>query len=158
MKESLLFVAYERVFWCSYIFWTTTAASIALLMHAPILHAQGVIPVDRSEANKLKPVEIPCIPPLHPLEFIASLQRRSHVMHQLLVECSKHIVEASGILVNSLYELESSVFDALHEHYQVGTKFSKVCSISMVIFIFQLMHFQAIIVVTTPTMIVLLSI
>lgn len=140
---------------CSYIFWTTTAASVALLMHAPILHAQGVIPVDPSEANKLKPMEIPCIPPLHPLHFIVSLQRRDHVMHQLLVERSKHIIEASGILINSLYELESSVFDALHEHYQVGAKSSKVCNISMVILFFQLMRFQAIIVVTTPTTVLL---
>lgn len=121
---------------CSYIFWTSTAASIALLMHAPILHAQGLIPVDPSEADKLKPMEIPCIPPLHPLDFTASLQRRHHPMHQLLVERSKHITDASGILINSLYELESSVFDALHEHYKVGTKSSKVCIISTLIYSF----------------------
>ncbi|KAG0586461.1 hypothetical protein KC19_2G092000 [Ceratodon purpureus] len=102
----------------SYILWTAGAASLSMLLHAPVLVAQGIIPMEDSETEKLKPVEFPCIPPLHPLEFIDSIATPGFL--------------ASGFLVNSVYELESAVFDALNKHYQVGAPSSKLQSIHSV--------------------------
>lgn len=118
---------------CSYFIWTNTAAALSLVLHAPVLQAQGIIPVDHSQGDKLQPVELPCIPPLHPLEFVESIQRRG-VKYNLLLETSRCILHvASGVLVNSLYELEASVFDALHEYYQVGAPSSKVTVIFVIL-------------------------
>jgi len=105
-------------------------------MHSPVLQAQGVIPIDHSDAEKLKPVELPCIPPLHPLEFIASMLHYGP-KYNVLQEGSRYILqEASGLLVNSVYELEPTVFDALNEHYHVGAPSSKVTTISETLYQF----------------------
>lgn len=113
--------------------WANTAAALSLVLHAPVLQAQGIIPVDHSQAHKLKPVEIPCIPPLHPLDFVEPMQRVGLKYH-LIMEISRCILEeVSGLLVNTLYEFESSVFDALNEYYQVGAPSSKVLNIRFVL-------------------------
>ena len=123
----------DYVFTCSYFIWTNIAAALSFVVHAPVLEAQGIIPVDHSQAEKLQPVELPCIPPLHPLEFVESLQRRG-VKYNLLLETSRCILQvASGVLVNSLYELEASVFDALHDYYHVGAPSSKVAILSVIL-------------------------
>jgi len=114
-------------FLCSYSFWTSTATSLALMMHVSVLRAQGHIPVNPEEGDKLRLVDIPCIPPVHPFEFFGAIQRPSHVMHKLVSNYADYHVHLCGILVNSVYELESSVFDALTEHY-VATPGSKVSS------------------------------
>lgn len=96
-----------------------------MMMHVSVLRAQGHIPVNPEEAEKLKLVDIPCLPPVHPFEFIGALQRANHVMHKMLSCYGDYHVRLCGILVNSVYELESAVFDALTEHY-VATPGSKV--------------------------------
>ena len=55
-----------------------------MLLHAPVLVAQGIIPMEDSETEKLKPVEFPCIPPLHPLEFIDSIATPGFVHDRML--------------------------------------------------------------------------
>ncbi|KAG0625760.1 hypothetical protein M758_2G079300 [Ceratodon purpureus] len=116
----------------SYILWTAGAASLSMLLHAPVLVAQGIIPMKDSETEKLKPVEFPCIPPLHPLEFIDTIATPGFV-HDRMLKLSETILKlASGFLVNSVYELESTVFDALNKHYQVGAPSSKLQSIHSV--------------------------
>ncbi|KAG0566034.1 hypothetical protein M758_7G031800 [Ceratodon purpureus] len=113
----------------SYIMWTAGAAPLSMLLQAPVLKAQGIIPMKASEAEKLKPVEFPCIPPLHPLDFIDTILEPGPGHDRLLVLSNNILELASGVLVNTVYELESSVFDALNKHYQVGAPSSKFESI-----------------------------
>ncbi|XP_024368207.1 UDP-glycosyltransferase 72B1 isoform X2 [Physcomitrium patens] len=109
----------------SYIFWTTTATSLAVMMHTAVLRAHGHIPLNLDDTDNLRAVEIPCIPPVHPFEFIGATQNSRHVMHVLLSSYPDYHVHVRGILVNSVHELESSVFEALNEHY-VGAEGSKL--------------------------------
>lgn len=102
------------------------------MMNVAVLRAQGHIPVNTEEGEKLGVVDIPCIPPVHPLDFIGAVQFLNHPMHPLLSNYDDYHVQLRGIFVNSNYALESSVFDALADHY-VGTPGSKVSTRSSII-------------------------
>ncbi|KAI5063115.1 hypothetical protein GOP47_0021662 [Adiantum capillus-veneris] len=103
-------------------FWTSTAAVYAMGTFLPELISKGHLPVKHGKEHKPWIVDaplldfIPGLPPFPvtdlPHEFISSPDPESP-MFQFMLSAFSRFKEAQRILVHSVYELESNVFDAL---------------------------------------------
>lgn len=93
-----------------YCFFTSPALFLSMTYLMPRFHAEGRIPVQANE----KPFDIPGFPPTNACDM--------HHMHmagtnpetiRTWVANSQSLWEAAGVIVNSVYELESAVIDGL---------------------------------------------
>ncbi|CAM6043631.1 unnamed protein product [Sphagnum compactum] len=79
---------------------------LSLLYSLRDFNAQGLLPVPSDG----KSLEIPCFPPIVPSDLPSNLPSPG-----LLVYEGERLWEAAGVLVNSVYELESEIIDGLQE-------------------------------------------
>nr|UYO37367.1 glycosyltransferase [Odontosoria chusana] len=108
-------------------FWTSSAASYAMGAHLPLLISRGWVPVQNSLLVQGKMWKgdaslVDCIPGLPPFpitdlpsQFVEAADL-SNPSLQFLAAAYEHAREAPSILIHSVYELESQVFDALKAH------------------------------------------
>lgn len=98
-------------------FYTANATSGSVLYHTQELVSKGIIPFKDDNL-------ITCIPgvlPLRPKEFPPSMQNQDTSAYrlQLTIEFFAHVHESEGLLLNTVYELEPKVIDALREKFPV---------------------------------------
>ncbi|CAI9094279.1 OLC1v1029990C1 [Oldenlandia corymbosa var. corymbosa] len=95
----------------SYMFFTSTAMSLSLLLHMPQL--------DRAHDCEFRdlsgPVELPGCVPLSGKDFLDGIQDRKNDAYKTLLELSKKYSQADGILINTFMELEYGALNALKE-------------------------------------------
>jgi hypothetical protein len=79
---------------------------LSLLYSLRDFNAQGLLPVPSDG----KSLEIPCFPPIVPSDLPSNLPSPGLLVHE-----GERLWEAAGVLVNSVYELESEIIDGLQE-------------------------------------------
>ncbi|KAJ7526531.1 hypothetical protein O6H91_16G013100 [Diphasiastrum complanatum] len=102
-----------------YVFDPSPAAFMSTVFHVPTLIAEGRLPLhfsqhklDNENTNGL--IAVPGLPPLHESDFHTSLQDISpKFMHDFFIRHCLRVTEASGILMNTFYELEPTAIDTL---------------------------------------------
>lgn len=100
-------------------FYTANATSCSVLYHARELLAKGILPFKDDDHNL-----VTCIPgvlPLRHYEFPPSLQSpdASAYRFQFTLKMFEHVHESAGLVLNTVYELEPKVIDALREKFPV---------------------------------------
>jgi hypothetical protein len=96
---------------------------ISLLCRLPELNAQGRIP---AQANG-QPYTIPGFPPIAPLDLPRTLQG-DQKKSEFLFYHGACLWRATGFLVNSVYELETSIIEGLKDMLQTGCQVNRVRS------------------------------
>jgi hypothetical protein len=86
---------------------------ISLLFALRELNVQGRIPAKKIIGGK--PYTIPGMPPIAPLELPRTLQGDIKTAEFLLYQ-GECLWRAAGVLVNSVYELESSIIEGLQDY------------------------------------------
>lgn len=104
--------------------WLQSAASYSVSLHVPLLVREGHMPV--TEKSKVLAAEnmitcIPAHPPLAPTELPSFYQVEdlSDFMVQFKVKPFLRVKEAAFVLINSFYDLEKNMFDALQRDHPV---------------------------------------
>ncbi|KAG1347410.1 anthocyanidin 3-O-glucosyltransferase 2 [Cocos nucifera] len=95
----------------SYIFFTSTAAMLALTLHLPTLHDK--IPEEFGELEGY--VEVPGVPPIPPISMPTPFMNKKSRDYTWFVYHGKRFLEAKGIIVNTFIELETGPLEALRE-------------------------------------------
>ena len=87
-----------------------------MFLYTPALAAQGILPVQPSEAAEL--VQIPGLPPMRRGNLSQSVQASSPVCQRFFAQyvhrcCQPAVEAAAGYFINSFYDLEPSCIDVL---------------------------------------------
>ncbi|KAM7491471.1 hypothetical protein LguiA_034392 [Lonicera macranthoides] len=94
-----------------YIFFTSTAMALSLLLHMPKIDAMYTC-----EFRDLPdPVQLPGCVPVHGKDFPDPVQDRTNEAYKMFLGNCKHYDLVGGIIVNSFMELEPGAFKALKE-------------------------------------------
>lgn len=99
-----------------YVICASQARILAVLLYTPALAAQGILPVQPSEAAEL--VQIPGLPPMRRGNLSPSVQASSPVCQRFFAQyvhrnCQPAVEAAAGYFINSFYDLEPSCIDVL---------------------------------------------
>ncbi len=84
-----------------------TTHYLSFIFNLPDFDKKGFLPILSND----KPLKIPGFPPILPCDVPKSVLDNN----QKRVYEGERLREAAGVLVNSAYELESSIFDGLHD-------------------------------------------
>ncbi len=84
-----------------------TTHYLSLIFSLPDFYKKGFLPI----LSNNQPLKIPGFPPILPCDLPKSVLDNN----QKRVYEGERLREAAGVLVNSAYELESSIFDGLHD-------------------------------------------
>ncbi|XP_008776255.2 UDP-glycosyltransferase 71K1-like [Phoenix dactylifera] len=93
----------------AYIFFTSTAAMLAATLHLPALHDR--IPVEFEDLAG--DVDIPGVPPVPPLCMPSPFLNKKSPVYTWFLYHGKRFLEARGIIVNTLMELEPGPLKAM---------------------------------------------
>lgn len=107
-----------------YCLFASPAHFLSLIYHLPSFNAQGLIPIKLDA----KPLMIPNFPPILPSDLPPS-QHAEGVRpnsHLFLKNQSEQLWKSAGVLVNTVYELESGVIEGLQKYLKDGSKTTKV--------------------------------
>ena len=95
----------------SYIYVTTSAMTLSLLLHLPVLHEE----ISCEYRVISKAILIPGCVPIHGRDLPCEFQDRSSLAYKVLLERSKRFSLCDGFMVNSFFELEEGIVKALQE-------------------------------------------
>ncbi|KAJ7518017.1 hypothetical protein O6H91_21G051000 [Diphasiastrum complanatum] len=98
-----------------YFFFPCPASTLSIMLNLPLLISQGHVPVASSAEPQL--VNLPGLPPFWNKD-LPDFVRQGHnedSLHSLprLKDCASKLIEAETILINTTYEIEANVIDAL---------------------------------------------
>lgn len=107
-----------------YCLFTSPVNFLSFIYHLQQFHAEGRIPIDWED----EPLRIPNFPAIGPgnvppSQHAASLNPNAH---RFLQDEAEVLLRAAGVLVNSIYELESEVIEGLN-HYLAEVSPDQVC-------------------------------
>ncbi|MCO5583766.1 hypothetical protein L7F22_037680 [Adiantum nelumboides] len=115
--------------------WTGNATTYYMISHLPQIISRGILPLPEGAGGKWK-VEAPLIDfvpglrPFHLTELPKELLETSDISHpryQFMLKAFAHANDADRILVHSVYELESSIYDTMQAQgfpiYSLGPLF-----------------------------------
>ncbi|ERN19730.1 anthocyanidin 3-O-glucosyltransferase 2 [Amborella trichopoda] len=95
----------------AYIFFTSSANSLALMLHLPTLHDQ--IPCEFKDCKE--PIIVPGLPPVPPIDLPLVLSDKTNDAYKWFLYNSRRFHQAKGILINTFLDLETRSLDALHK-------------------------------------------
>ncbi|KAJ7570549.1 hypothetical protein O6H91_01G125100 [Diphasiastrum complanatum] len=95
-----------------YVFFPCSASTLSVMLHLPLLISQGHVPLAPSAEPQL--ITLPRLPPFWNKDLPEFLHARNEVSLERLKDCSSKLKEAATILINTTYEIEANVIDALH--------------------------------------------
>jgi hypothetical protein len=112
-----------------YCLYTCAARSLSMIWHATNWVAQGLIPMPLDAA---KPLQIPGFPPLSPIDLPEVYLQGNEMKFppQRLVDAAKKLKEATGVLVNTVNELESGVITGIQKILQSDSEQEQVGSLT----------------------------
>lgn len=107
-------------------FFTSNASSACVMSQSPSFVARGIIPFQEGQQNEF--ITCPGAPPLLPTDFPVSMQLQdvSHPQLQFTLKMFSRLDEATGLLLNTCYELETEAIKSLEARcpvYTVGPLF-----------------------------------
>lgn len=92
----------------NYILFTGSALWLGFLLYAPVLHSQG-----HDFSDEELTWNIPGFPPLPTTEIPQPLKNKASALYRNFIADGSNALNASGILVNTFYDLEAPFLDAL---------------------------------------------
>jgi len=95
----------------SYVYFTSSAAMMSLLLRSPALDDEVVVEFEEMEGA----LDLPGLPPVPPSVLPGTLLERKNPTYKWFVYTGRRYVEASGIIVNTAGELEPRVLAAIAE-------------------------------------------
>lgn len=96
-----------------YCLYSSPAHFLSFTFHMPQFDSEGRLPATSWED---KPFRIPNFPPILPAHLPPFQLTASNAVNSFFVEESKPLWRAAGVIVNSVYELESSVIEGLRTY------------------------------------------
>ncbi|KAL9228866.1 hypothetical protein vseg_004400 [Gypsophila vaccaria] len=100
-----------------YLYFTSTAMCLGLLLHLPVLHET----VSSEFRDMVQPVVLPgSSVPLHGKDFVDPVQDRKNVAYKIILEHVTKYHLAEGIFINTFMDLEPGVLHALQNHEYSG--------------------------------------
>lgn len=84
------------------------------MLHRPELVNQNRLPIDRSKREELV-CDIPGVPPTRLADLPSPLQDPDDYLYEFYASNCEQMHEATGVLVNTFYELEPSCIEALRQ-------------------------------------------
>uniref|UniRef100_A0ACD5VL79 Uncharacterized protein n=1 Tax=Avena sativa TaxID=4498 RepID=A0ACD5VL79_AVESA len=94
----------------TYFFFLSCTASLAVLLHLPVLHAQNAVSMGDLGGQ---PVHVPGVPPIPANDLPAPFLDRTSLSYQHFFALSKKLCESRGVIVNSCRSLEPRAADAV---------------------------------------------
>lgn len=101
-------------------------------MQIPKFFIEGILPFPTS--TRTGPVSVPGVPPLDPYDLPQDLiAEESSVKFKFYTRHTLQLSQATCILVNSFYDLEKSVFDAVNAGIQNSTSkvWHRICTVTL---------------------------
>ncbi|XP_057861611.2 UDP-glycosyltransferase CGT [Cryptomeria japonica] len=108
----------------NYVLFTASAFTLGLMVHAPLADAQGF-----GFSDEKAVLQIPGFPALHAEQIPQALKIKDHIFRRVFLASGLEVPKASGILVNTVEELEQQCLqslrsrDALPPVYAIGPLF-----------------------------------
>ncbi|XP_051215734.1 malvidin galactosylase UGT88C3-like [Lolium perenne] len=93
----------------AYVYFTSSAAMLALLLRSPTLHGEVEVELQEMEGA----VDVPGLPPVPPSFLPRTMLDRKIPTYTWFVETGRRYMEADGIIVNTAAELEPGVLAAM---------------------------------------------
>uniref|UniRef100_A0A0D9WZC2 Glycosyltransferase n=1 Tax=Leersia perrieri TaxID=77586 RepID=A0A0D9WZC2_9ORYZ len=95
----------------SYVYFTSGAVMLALLLHAPALDEE--IPGEFAEMDGTVTLHVPGLPPVPPSALPATMLNKKKPTYKWFLDTGRGYTKAAGFIVNTAAELEQSVIDAI---------------------------------------------
>uniref|UniRef100_J3ML54 Glycosyltransferase n=1 Tax=Oryza brachyantha TaxID=4533 RepID=J3ML54_ORYBR len=93
----------------TYVYYTSNAAGLALFLRLPALEEEVTVEFEEMEGD----VDIPGLPPLPPSSLPMPVMDKKSPNYTWFVYHGRRFMEADGIIVNTVAEIEQSVFAAI---------------------------------------------
>uniref|UniRef100_A0ACD5T9Y3 Uncharacterized protein n=1 Tax=Avena sativa TaxID=4498 RepID=A0ACD5T9Y3_AVESA len=94
----------------AYVYFTSSAAMLALLLRSPTLHEEVEVEFEELEEGA---VDVPGLPPVPPPFLPGTMLDRKTPTYSWFVSTGRRYMEADGIVVNTAAELEPGVLAAI---------------------------------------------
>jgi hypothetical protein len=108
-----------------YVLFASPATGLATMLHMPELVRQGRLPIDPSKKEELV-YDIPGVPPTRLADLPSPMQDANEYAYSFYAKNCEDMHEATGVLINSFYELEASYIDVLRKTVY-GNVHGQVC-------------------------------
>jgi len=93
----------------AYVYFTANAASYALMLRLPALHEEVTAEFGEMEGM----VDVPGLPPVPPSSLPLPVMDKKNPNYTWFVYHGRRFMEADGVIINTVAELEQSVLDAI---------------------------------------------
>ncbi|KAG0626991.1 hypothetical protein M758_2G166300 [Ceratodon purpureus] len=97
-----------------YVLFASPAGALATMLHMPELIKQGRLPIDPSKKEELV-YDIPGVPPTRLADLPSPMQDANAYEYPFYAQNCVEMHEATGVLMNTFYELEPSYVDTLRQ-------------------------------------------